>query len=182
MFGIIPVNIQAQGGHGPTDMVDITNKAGWASGEPMPTISRARRWGGRLSGLAVAVLCLLLWAVARQVEPDARGIGSHEQLGLAACGFYERTGYPCPTCGMTTAFAHVARGRVIEAFITQPAGAVGAVGCLAGAVGGMYVALGGRRLFRWWQVVKVQTVVMAAVAVLVLGWVWTYVVMALRAQ
>ena len=42
---------------------------------------------------------------ARLLEPDPRGFGTHTQLGLAPCAFARITGRPCPTCGMTTAFA-----------------------------------------------------------------------------
>ncbi|MDP6935117.1 MAG: DUF2752 domain-containing protein [Myxococcota bacterium] len=35
-----------------------------------------------------------------------------------------RTGWPCPMCGMTTAFSHFAHGHLVEGFLTQPFGAV----------------------------------------------------------
>ena len=38
-------------------------------------------------------------------------------------------GRPCPTCGMTTSFAHAAKGHFIEAAKTQPAGFLLALGC-----------------------------------------------------
>ena len=34
------------------------------------------------------------------------------------------TGWPCPMCGMTTTFALMAEGRVLEAFHNQPFGPV----------------------------------------------------------
>ena len=36
--------------------------------------------------------------------------------------FFKLTGIPCPTCGLTTSFAHSARLHFHEAFITQPFG------------------------------------------------------------
>jgi uncharacterized protein DUF2752 len=65
----------------------------------------------------------LLW-IAAMLEPDPRGFGTHEQLGLPPCGFAVRTGLPCPTCGMTTAFAHFVRGHVAAAFQANPFGAL----------------------------------------------------------
>lgn len=59
------------------------------------------------SGAAVAVL-----ATARALSPDPRGFGTHEQLGLPACGWLSLTSLPCPACGLTTAFACMARGDV----------------------------------------------------------------------
>jgi len=74
-------------------------------------------------GLA-ATLLLALW-----LEPDPRGLGTHEQLLLRPCKFHEVTGLPCPSCGMTTAFAHMARGEPRKAFIAQPLGALGCIVC-----------------------------------------------------
>jgi len=39
------------------------------------------------------------------------------------CGFKQRFGLPCPTCGMTTSVLVFAQGRVFEAFYIQPAAA-----------------------------------------------------------
>ena len=40
------------------------------------------------------------------------------------CGFKQRYSLPCPTCGMTTCALVFARGRIVEAFYIQPAGAL----------------------------------------------------------
>lgn len=62
------------------------------------------------SGASLAVLCL-----ARALHPDPRGFGTHEQLGLPPCGFLSLTHWPCPGCGLTTAFSCMARGDVLSA-------------------------------------------------------------------
>ena len=49
------------------------------------------------------------------LTPDPSGVGTHVQLGLPRCGFLAITGLPCPACGLTTAFAHMARGEVASA-------------------------------------------------------------------
>lgn len=61
--------------------------------------------------------------VAAMLQPDAEGYGTHTQLGMQPCASLAATGFPCPTCGMTTAFAHAADGNLVAAFATQPAGA-----------------------------------------------------------
>ncbi|MFN7589239.1 MAG: DUF2752 domain-containing protein [Planctomycetota bacterium] len=66
-----------------------------------------------------------------RIEPDARGHGTHEQLGMEACGWPLQYGIPCPTCGCTTAACQLVHGRIVDAFVTQPFGAaVAAFGLL----------------------------------------------------
>lgn len=66
---------------------------------------------------AVVIICTALWLV-----PARDHMGTHRQLGLLPCGFVTMTGYPCPTCGMTTAFAYAVRGQFIDSTRSQPAG------------------------------------------------------------
>ena len=75
----------------------------------------------------ILLLCgISILKVARWLHPDPRGWGTHEQLGkyffITPCLMPALTGYPCPTCGMTTAFAYTVRGRWISAFHAQPFG------------------------------------------------------------
>lgn len=60
--------------------------------------------------------------VSRLLHPSPRGVGTHEQLGLPPCLFLKLTGIPCPSCGLTTSFAHAVRFHLYESFITQPFG------------------------------------------------------------
>jgi hypothetical protein len=64
--------------------------------------------------MAASVLLGLL-TVALKLDPSPRHHGTHEQLGLPPCTFWELFGRPCPTCGMTTAWAHLVRGQWIAA-------------------------------------------------------------------
>jgi hypothetical protein len=84
----------------------------------LETRSEVRRlvWGG-LAASAAGVLI-----VARQLQPDPRGFGTHTQLGLPPCVFRAWTGLPCPTCGLTTSFAYMARSQITSAFVAHPLG------------------------------------------------------------
>ena len=87
----------------------------------------------RLVALAVLVPSLAVLITAALLEPNSAGVETHLQLGLPPCGFYRSTGVPGPDCGFTTSFALAADGRILEAFLNQPAGAALAV-LTAGAV------------------------------------------------
>ena len=67
--------------------------------------------------LAMAAAALLgLLALAAVLKPCPLGHGTHQQLGLPPCTFWVLFGRPCPTCGMTTAWAHLVRGDWLSAF------------------------------------------------------------------
>jgi hypothetical protein len=119
----------------------------------------------------VAVAAAAVLYVARTLEPDARGHGTHEQLGLPPCGFLEWTGIPCPGCGLTTAFAHLARGEVVAAFQANP-GALPLFTLTLFAV--PFAAAGAATGLRFEPVVVNRTtsrVAVVVVATLILGWV-----------
>ncbi len=84
--------------------------------------------------LVVLAACTVVLSVATCLTPDPHGYGTHQQIHLPPiagvtfrlppCAFHSLTGLPCPTCGMTTAFAHGIRGQFREAFLAQPFGLV----------------------------------------------------------
>jgi hypothetical protein len=83
--------------------------------DPAPKLEQALWW-------ALALGCAAVLLVAAMLEPDARGYGTHAQLGLPPCGFLWLTGAPCPGCGLTTAFAHAIRGNWMLALDANPFG------------------------------------------------------------
>ena len=81
-------------------------------------VRRASTTDRKIAGLiAGGVLALFagLWLLQRV----------HFDFGLlfGPCGMKQRTGLPCPTCGMTTSVLAFARGDVLTAFYVQPAAA-----------------------------------------------------------
>lgn len=89
--------------------------------ETFETSSRTLAPALRGSLIAISLLILAGFAIASRLVPDPSGLGTHHQLGLAACPTLARSGQPCPTCGMTTAVAHLADGSMAKAWNTQPA-------------------------------------------------------------
>ena len=61
-------------------------------------------------------------ALAWMLEPDARGYGTHQRLGLPPCSFRIVFGMPCPGCGGTTSFAYFVRGAWWQAASSNLAG------------------------------------------------------------
>ena len=86
------------------------------------SLARTESRGERLPWLIALGGAIAVLVVARSVEPSATGIGTHEQLGLPPCLFFKLTGVPCPSCGLTTSFAHAARLQFYDALVTQPFG------------------------------------------------------------
>ena len=83
----------------------------------------------RLTAGVLALGLLALLAVAAFLRPDPRGLGTHQQFGLPPCTFRFFFGRPCPTCGMTTSWAHLVRGQLIGALRASVGGTL--LGALA---------------------------------------------------
>ena len=92
------------------------------------------------------------------------------------CGFKQRTGLPCPGCGMTTATLTFAQGKIFEAFYIQPAcGLLCSVMVIAAilsfiiAVFGVYFSF----IERFFKEVKLRYMIIALVIIIAAGWVVT---------
>jgi hypothetical protein len=126
----------------------------------------------RVGWLAIASAATAVLWIARVLDPDERGHGTHEQLGLPPCGFLELTGIPCPGCGLTTAFAHLARADLAAAFSANP-GAVPLFTLTLLAVPFAAVGVVTARPFEPVIVNRATSrVAILVVAVLILGWVF----------
>jgi hypothetical protein len=100
----------------------------------------------RIGAALVALLMLALLGLAAFLKPAAQGHGTHQQLGLPPCGWVVAFGLPCPTCGMTTAFANAANASPWAAIKAQPAGALLALLVSAGFWASAHVAAFGSRV------------------------------------
>ena len=80
------------------------------------------------------------FGLARWLEPAAAGLGTHQQLGLPPCTVRVLLGVRCPSCGMTTSFAHFTRGAWFDSAAANAGGfalalfCVGLTGWLAASV------------------------------------------------
>jgi hypothetical protein len=100
----------------------------------------------RLLGAVAATIAAALLGVAAWLRPADDGIGTHMQLALPGCQWVTIMDLPCPTCGMTTAFAHAADGHLLASVRAQPFGALLAIAAAMTLIAGAYVALTGSAL------------------------------------
>lgn len=136
--------------------------------------TRDARWD-RLLGFAVLVPSAALLGLSHQLVPDPTGMGTHHQMGLGTCTILSMTGWPCPTCGMTTTFALAADGRLLAAFVNQPFGFALFLGtALAAGLGLADLLVPRRRLRRVgaWVWAREGIVALALLLGMLLGWVW----------
>ena len=110
----------------------------------------------RLRGLLVAGPCWALLVAALWLTPARGGHGTHEQLGVPPCSFLSRTGWPCPSCGMTTSISAMAHGQLARAWTAQPFGVMLFAAIIVGAGFGTFElatnrpALESLRPGAWW--------------------------------
>ena len=126
------ISVMSQVIEKPEFPIELSGPCAWAYRH------RIRLWSGFLLLVFVPML-----GIGVYLNPSPAGLATHTQLGLPPCGFYTEYGWPCPTCGYTTAVSHVAHGQWLTALATQPGGAM--VGFLAVAsviVGGLGVTTG----------------------------------------
>jgi hypothetical protein len=117
---------------------------------PVRDTSRAMSstFGRRMIALAVFVMCAAVLGVAAWLTPSESGIGTHRVMNLPPCTWVAMADIPCPTCGMTTAFAHAADGNLVASFLAQPLGCVLAIATAMALLLGLHVALTGSLIGR----------------------------------
>jgi hypothetical protein len=102
--------------------------------------------GRRMIALAVSLACAAVLGVAAWLTPSESGIGTHRVMNLPPCTWVAMADIPCPTCGMTTAFAHAANGNFFRSFNAQPMGFLLAFFTAMALLVSAHVAVTGSRL------------------------------------
>ena len=119
-----------------------------------PRVPPRLAWVVRILLVAMALLFTVVLTLAFTLNPyDADGnprtMATHTQLGLPPCNFVTLTGKPCPACGMTTSFALLMKGDVLNSAKANWVGTGLAATCLlavpwavGSAMRGRYFAIG----------------------------------------
>lgn len=92
---------------------------------------------------------------------------------LGYCGFKQKYGLPCPTCGMTTATLAFSQGRILEAFYIQPACTLLCCMLVLIAVTAFLTAFFGklfRLVERFFNEVKVRYIILSLIIIIAAGW------------
>lgn len=111
---------------------------------------------GRLLLVGWSLVLLGGFSLASALDPDPRGYGTHRELGLPPCTFQDVYGTRCPSCGMTTSFAHFVRGEFLQAAQANAAGVLLAAVC-AVQVPWCWVSVWRKRL---WRIARPETAVL----------------------
>ena len=129
----------------------------------------------RAVGLGLALPGAAVLGLARWLEPSPTGVGTHLQLGLNPCVVLALTGVPCPMCGMTTTFAHMADGHLLLALRNQPAGVVLFGLTVVGTALGLYdlvVGSGAWRRTLAWISAREARIALWLLVVMLGGWIY----------
>lgn len=104
--------------------LDVAARGGFVAGAPLtaPAAVPDRRILWRLAWAMLFIVPAAVVITAAMLTPNPLGHSTHMQLGLPPCGFLLVTGYPCPGCGLTTAFANMARFNIVGAAHANPFG------------------------------------------------------------
>lgn len=142
---------------------------------PLEAVPALNSWvRGCLVGIALGLMAV--FAIACWLNPyDASGrplsMETHRQLGLPPCTFYTLTGgLPCPSCGMTTSFALLARGDVWNSLRANAVGTLLAVFGLVLLPWSLLCAARGRTYFIASMEGALLKIVLAFVVVMLARW------------
>ncbi|MEM1213991.1 MAG: DUF2752 domain-containing protein [Planctomycetota bacterium] len=126
-------------------------------------------------GLALAFFlpAAALLTTAALLSPNPDGHGTHTSLGLAPCGLLQATGIPCPTCGMTTAFALAADANLLRSLLTQPLGFLLALSTACTVLISGYALITGMRLQPLLDALLRPRTFWTFAALVVLAWAYT---------
>ena len=111
-----------------------------------------------------------LLGVAATIEPDERGYGTHQRLGLPPCTFQAVTGVRCPSCGMTTSWAHLVRGHLVNSLKSNAGGTLVGVIAMLLAPWAVLSGLRGRWFWRSFDDWTALIVTLAVIVVALVDW------------
>lgn len=121
----------------------------------------------RVGLLLVAAALSLVFYIATQVQPynddgTAMRSASHQTLGMPPCRFKQLFKLDCPSCGMTTSFALLVRGDLVNSLRANWVGTSLALFCAAVVPWSIVSAIRGR----YWGLARVDALLALLVGIL----------------
>jgi hypothetical protein len=129
------------------------------------------KWFERVPLALVGGVLMTLLFVSGRLTPDPQGLGTHHQLGLPQCSVRQYLGIRCPSCGMTTSWAHMVRGQVLGSVRANAGGAMLAVVAATAGPWMLVCGLRGRWLLRPPNEWVVLGIGLAVIFVTVMDWI-----------
>lgn len=126
----------------------------------------------RVIAACVSLACLAVLVTAVIVRPNPTGMSTHTSLGLSRCSMLERSDLPCPSCGMTTSFAHFVRGNLAASLWVQPMGTFLAVCAGLTFWAALYLAITGKPVHRLMRILPGSYYVAIPMAIGIAAWGW----------
>ena len=125
------------------------DEAAWV--EPLPDTPSRLHPVARVILVSMGGMLIVVLGIAAWLTPNPDGFGTHRQIQfpiigmgenneLPACSFLVMTGKPCPSCGMTTSWAHLMEGNVIGSLRANLAGTAL---CMLAIVSGPWMLISG---------------------------------------
>ncbi len=136
---------------------------------------------GSLIGVALALVAVFV--VAALLNPyhedgSPLRMATHQKMGLPPCTFFDKTGLPCPSCGMTTSFSLLMHGDLANSLRANWVGTLLALFCLTLIPWCLGSVVCKRTLFLYSVERALTRVVLAFLGLMmlrwaiVLGWAW----------
>ncbi|MBL8859726.1 MAG: DUF2752 domain-containing protein [Planctomycetes bacterium] len=124
-------------------------------------------------GFALGSIALLV-VLGVLIDPDPRGFGTHERLGLPSCKPMDWWNIPCPGCGVTTSMALAAHGSFWAAIRNQPFGFVVVIGLPVFAAWAVVSALRGKNLAQEVSRWRLGRLGIALIVIMVASWIYKF--------
>ncbi len=134
----------------------------------MTDASDHRRSGDRFEAFLVVFLAAALLIGAAILTPAADGYGTHRSMLVVPCIFRTITHIPCPFCGLTTAYAHMARLQIGPAFGAHVLGPLAYLFTWAAGLWGLYALAARSRVIPAWMSSKRGTTIF--LLIVAAGW------------
>jgi hypothetical protein len=120
----------------------------------------------------VGLILIGLLITAALLDPNPAGLGTHQQMGFPPCSSILFFGLRCPACGMTTSWAHLMNGHLIQSARANTGGLLLALLAIAGGPWMLISAIKGR----WWlappEVSWILAISGVVMFVTLVQWIW----------